>query len=84
MCSSDLLYFCDVYRSRLGDIEKARESVRLARVGRKVGARTNTELLDAESDLYRAQAGVVNSQLGAIEALLNLELATGRTLYRFF
>lgn len=78
------LYSCDVYRSRLSDVEKARESVRLARVGRKVGARTNAELLDAEGDLYRAQAGVVNAQLGAIEALVNLELATGRTLYRFF
>lgn len=78
------LYFCNVYTSRLGDVEKAKESVRLAKAGRKVGARTNTDLLDAESDLYRAQAGVVNAQLGAIEALVNLELATGRKLYSFY
>lgn len=78
------LYFCNVYTSRLGDVQKAHESVRLARAGRKVGARTNTELLDAEADLNRAEAGKVNAQLGAIEALLNLELATGRSLYNFY
>ncbi|MGZ3670079.1 MAG: TolC family protein [Bdellovibrionota bacterium] len=78
------LYFCQVYGSRQSDVEKARESVRLARAGRRVGARTNTDLLDAESDFNRAQAGLVNSQLGAIEALLNVELATGRHLYNFY
>jgi outer membrane protein TolC len=78
------LYYCNVYGSRLSDVEKAKESVRLARAGRKVGARTNTDLLDAESDLNRAQAGVVNAQLGAIEALANLEMATGRHLYNFY
>jgi outer membrane protein TolC len=77
------LYFCSVYRSRVGDVEKASESVRLAREGRRVGSRTNTELLDAESELFRARAGVVNSQIGAIEALINLELSTGQKLYDF-
>ena len=77
------LYFSFVYRSRVGDVEKSAESVRLAREGRKVGSRTNTDLLDAESELYRARAGVINAQVGAIEALINLELATGQELYRF-
>jgi outer membrane protein TolC len=78
------LYFCSVYDARQSDVQKARESVRLARAGRRVGARTNTDLLDAEGDLNRARAGVVNAQLGSIEALLNVELATGRHIHNFF
>jgi outer membrane protein TolC len=77
------VYFCSVYRSRVSDVEKSTESVRLAREGRKVGARTNSELLDAETELFRARAGVVNAQLGAIEALVNLELATGKEIHHF-
>lgn len=77
------LYFCSVYQSRLNDVQKTTESVRLAREGRKVGARTNTDLLDAETELFRAKAGVVNAQVGAIEALINLELATGKNIYQF-
>lgn len=76
-------YFCGVYHARTDDVAKATESVRLAKEGRKVGARTNTDLLDAESELFRARAGLVNSQLGTIEALINLELATGKQLHRF-
>ncbi len=78
------LYYCSVYSARQSDVLKSRESVRLARAGRRVGARTNTDLLDAEAESFRAQAGLVNSQLGAIEALLNLELATGRKIYNFY
>jgi outer membrane protein TolC len=77
------LYSASVYASRVDDVEKATEAIRLARAGRKVGARTNTELLDAEADLFRSRAGLVNAQLGAIEALLNLELASGQDLYNF-
>lgn len=73
-------YFCSVAQARANDVEKSRESVRLAKEGRRVGSRTNTDLLDAEAELYRAQAGAVNAQLGAIEALINLELATGQKL----
>lgn len=72
------VYFCTVYRSRLSDVAKSKETVRLAREGRRVGVRTSTDLLDAEAELYRAQAGAVNAQLGSIEALINLELSTGR------
>lgn len=77
------VYNCAIYKSRLNDIEKTRENVRLAREGRRVGARTNTELLDAETDLFRAEAGAVNAQIGAVEALINLELAVGRKIYDF-
>jgi len=76
-------YYSAVYRARTDDVERSTESVRLAREGRKVGARTNTDLLDAEVDLFRAKANLVNAQLGAIEALIHLELATGQTLYKF-
>jgi outer membrane protein TolC len=77
------LYYCDVSNARKNDIDKAEESVRLAREGRKVGTRTNTDLLDAQSELYRAQASNVNAKLGSIESLINLEIATGNKLYNF-
>lgn len=77
------LYYASVYRSRESDVDKSTESVRLAREGRKVGIRTNTDLLDAETELFRARAGLVNSQIGAIEALINLEVATGQSLFKF-
>ncbi|PWU14698.1 MAG: TolC family protein [Bdellovibrio sp.] len=75
------LYNCSLYSSRLNDIEKASESVRLAQEGRKVGSRTNSDLLDAESELFRARAGAVYAQVSAIEALINLELASGKNLF---
>ena len=75
------LYLCSVYRSRQSDVEKVTESVRLAKEGRKAGIRTNTELLDAEAELYRAQAGLLNSQIGALEALSNLESSLGRKIH---
>ena len=77
------VYYCTIYKARLEDVQKSKESVRLAREGRRVGARTNTDLLDAESDFNRSQAGAVLAQLGAIEALINLELATGQELAHF-
>ncbi len=77
------VYYCSVYEARLGDIGKAEESVRLSREGQKVGARTNTDVLDAEGELYRAKAGAVNAQIGAIEAIVNLELSTGEKLVQF-
>lgn len=76
-------YFCTVYKSREGDVQKADESVRLANEGRRAGTRTNTDLLDAEAELFKARAGVVNAQIGSIQALVNLELASGQKLYEF-
>lgn len=76
-------YFSAVYRARIEEVEKATESVRLAKEGRKVGVRTNSDLLDAEGELFHARAGVVHAQMGAIEALINLELSSGRELQGF-
>lgn len=73
-------YQCTVFRYRQSDVAKASESVRLAKEGRKAGTRTNTDLLDTEAELFRAKAGLVNSQIGALEALSNLELTLGRNL----
>lgn len=74
------LYFCAVYESRQNDISKSQESVRLARQGQRAGSRTNTDVLDAEAELFRAKAGSVNAQMGALEAMANLELSTGQSL----
>jgi outer membrane protein TolC len=77
------LYFGTVFKSRRNDVVKAEESVRLARQGKRVGTRTDTDLLDAEAELFRARAGLVNAQMGALESLVNLELTTGSKLLSF-
>lgn len=77
------LYFCSVYEARLNDISKSQESVRLARTGQRAGSRTNTDVLDAEAELFRAKAGAVNAQVGALEAMANLELSTGQELVSY-
>lgn len=74
------VYSSSLYRAKLVDVEKAQESVRLASQSFKAGTRTSSEVLDAELDLFRARAGVVNSQVGAAEALVNLELSLGKEL----
>lgn len=76
-------YFTVVYKARLNDIQKSEESVRLAKEGRRVGTRTNTDLLDAEAELFRARAGMVRAQIGAVEALVNFEMATGTKVTQF-
>jgi outer membrane protein TolC len=64
------LYNSALYRARLRTIEKSQESVRLAKLGLRAGTSTNSEVLDAELDLFRARAGVVRAQADAAEALL--------------
>ncbi len=78
-----LNYFNHVYSSRLSDIKRSTEAIRFAHEGRRAGTRTNSELLDAELDLFRSRAGLVTAQIGALEALINLELASGRQLFDF-
>lgn len=78
-----LNYFKTVYESKVVDVEKSSEAIRLAKEGRKAGTRTTTELLDAELELFRSRASQVNSQIGVIESLINLELATGQQIYEF-
>lgn len=77
------IYFCRVFKSRQNDVKKSEEAVRLSKEGHKVGARTSTDMLDVELDLFRSRAGQINAQIGAIEALINLELASGQKLFDF-
>lgn len=76
------IYNAILYRARVRSVAKSEESVRLAKAGLRAGARTHTEVLDAELDLFRSRAGVVRAELDASEALANLELAVGKKLVR--
>jgi outer membrane protein TolC len=70
----------DHYEARKLDVARSEESVRLAKEEERAGTRTSTETLDAELDLFRAKAGVVNAQVSAAEAEIRLELALGRRI----
>ena len=70
------------YKAKVLNVSRAQESVRLAQESYRAGTRTNSEVLDAELDLFRSRAGVVSTQLSAEEALINLESVTGRTIER--
>ena len=74
------LYSASLYEAKKADLERAQETVRLADAGFKAGVRTTTEVLDAELDLFRARAGIVNTQMNCIEAKIKLELSTGEKL----
>lgn len=69
-----------LYEAKLTDVDKAKESVRLAILGFKAGTNTTTDVLDAELDKYQASAGVVKAELDILEAITNLELAIGKRL----
>ncbi len=74
------LYNSTLYQAKLRGLEESQESVRLASLGLKAGTLTTSEDLDAELDLFLARAGLVQAQMGAAEALINLELALGEDL----
>ncbi len=68
------------YKAKLTDVDTAKENARLATLGFKAGTRTTNDVLKAEFDEYRASAGLVQAQLNALEALINLEFVTGKRL----
>lgn len=68
------------FKAKQSSIRKAEEALRLAEGGVRAGTRTNTEALDSVVDLNRAKAASVKSQIEAIEALGQLELAIGHSL----
>jgi len=70
-----------LYHARLRALDQSEESVRLALAGVKAGSRTNTEVLDAELELFRSRAGLIRAQADAIDALGKLELATGHRIW---
>jgi len=69
-----------VYQAKLTDVDEAKESVRLATLGFQAGVNTTTDVLDAELDKFTASAGLVQAQVGMLEAVINLELAIGKRL----
>ena len=73
-------YSLKLYQARLRSVDEYQESVRLAQLGFKAGSQTSTEVLDAETDLFRAKAGLVQAQADAAEARYQLELAKGSPL----
>lgn len=75
-----LLSSMAVYKAKLTDVAESKESARLATVGFKAGTRTTTDVLDAEFEEYRASAGLVQAQVDALEAFINLEFVTGKRL----
>jgi len=74
------LYSASLYHAKIADLKRAQETVRLANAGFKAGVRTTTEVLDAELELFRARAGMVNTQMNCLEAKIKLELNTGESL----
>jgi len=69
-----------IYKSKLTDVDEAKESARLATVGFEAGTRTTTDVLDAELEEYRAAEGLVQAQVNSFEALINLELSVGKRI----
>lgn len=74
------LYSSNLYQARISDIKRADESLRIINLSFKQGRRIINEVLDAETDLFRARAGAVQSQFEAIEARNQLELVIGKDL----
>jgi len=72
-----LISKASLYEARLTDIDKEKERVRLATLGFKAGTRTTTDVLDAELEVFKATSGMVQAQVDALEALINLEIALG-------
>lgn len=71
-------YNLERYRARVDDVARATETVRLALAGFKAGTQTNTDVLDAEQDLFNARSTLIQAQYGALESLVRFELAVGR------
>ncbi len=77
------VYFCKMVEVKTNQTQKAEEAVRLAKESVRAGTKTNSDLLDAELDLFRSRADVLNAQMGMIEAMINFQLATGQKIYDF-
>ncbi len=73
-------YNVHLFKARQRSVEQSEESVRLALISVKAGTKTHSEFLDAERDLFRSRAGVIEAQIAAAEALSNLELAVGHAI----
>jgi outer membrane protein TolC len=73
-------YSAHRYESKKNDLTRSEESFRISTVSFQQGRKTITDVLEAETDLFRARAGVVQSQLDGEESLVNLELTLGKDI----
>jgi outer membrane protein TolC len=73
-------YNLERYHARVDDVARATETVRLARAGFRAGVQTNTDVLDAEQDLFNARSNEIQAQYGALESWVRFELAIGRNM----
>jgi multidrug efflux pump len=74
------LYSAADVAAKQADQSRAQDSLRIAQAGYQSGTKTVDDSLDAESDLFRARAGVVAACLAAQEALIQLELTLGKEI----
>ena len=66
------------YKTKVADVEKSEESLRLTQQGYRLGSRTNSEVLDSLLELFKTRAAVVNAKQACIESLINIEMVLGR------
>jgi outer membrane protein TolC len=74
------VYSAHRFDAKNDDLERSQESYRIAELSFQQGRNTITDVLEAQTDLFRARAGVVQSQLDAEEALVKLELTIGKEI----
>jgi outer membrane protein TolC len=74
------VYSAHRFDAKNDDLKRSEESYRISQASFQQGRNTITDVLEAQTDLFRARAGVVQSQLDAEEALVKLELTLGKEL----
>lgn len=74
------LYADSRFAAHTLNITRAQKSIELAMAGYRYGTQNSTDVLDAQNDLYAAQAEAVHAQLALEEHAAALELATGKEL----
>ena len=61
-------------------LAQAKENLRITRMGYRQQAATSTEVLDARSDLTRAETSYYQALYGYLDAVASLERAVGKNL----
>jgi outer membrane protein len=72
------IYSEHAFKTKEQDLKRSEESFRIVKLSFQQGRNTITDVLEAENDLFRSRAGIVQSQLDAEEALVELELTIGK------
>jgi outer membrane protein TolC len=66
-----------IFQAKKIEVARASEAMRLAQASVKAGVMKQSELLDAELDLFRSQGDVIRAQMAVVEAAVAVELSTG-------